>query len=196
MNCVTSRPATGANHALQDESSLVEQAKSGDAAAFGRLYDALGDRVYRYIFFRVGDEQTAEDLTSQVFLKAWEDLRRYRPTGPFAAWLYTIARNTVIDHYRTRRSTVSLDEVASRIGHDPVVEATVDLHLEAKSLHAAMQLLTDEQREVLNLKFMADLDTAEIASHMRKTEGAIRALQMRALQALARIMHSERGQDT
>ncbi len=164
------------------------RAKGGDADAFGQLYDACVDRVYRYIFFRVTDPQTAEDLTSQVFLKAWENLGRYKPVGPFVAWLYTIARNAVIDHYRTRKPTVALEDVASAIRHDAKLEEALDLQVQVQALQAAMQELTGEQREVLTLKFIADLDTAQVAERMSKSEGAIRALQMRALQALARTM--------
>jgi len=173
---------------LPDERRLVEQAKSGDAEAFGQLYDAFVDRVYRFVFFRVTDVQMAEDLTSQVFLKAWENLGRYRPHGPFLAWLYAIARNSVIDNYRTRKQTVSLDEAAPLAAHDEKLDDQVELQFEMKSLQVAMQHLTEEQQEVVTLKFIADYDTTEIAQRMGKSEGAIRALQMRALQALARVM--------
>lgn len=175
-----------------DERHLVEQAKAGDAQAFGQLYDSSVDRVYRFIFFRVNDVETAEDLTSVVFVKAWEHLHRYQPQGPFLAWLYSIARNTVIDHYRTHKQTVSLEEAAPVAAPNTAPDDVIDLQIEMKSLQAAMQHLTGEQREVLTLKFLAEMDTAEIAKRMRKSEGAIRALQMRALQALARIMKNGR----
>ncbi len=174
-----------------DERHLVELAKAGDAQAFGQLYDASFDRVYRFLFFRVNDVQTAEDLTSLVYLKAWENLHRYQPRGPFLAWLYSIARNTVIDHYRTHKQTVSLDEAAPMAAPNAKPDDVVDLHLQMKTLQAAMQHLTQEQREVLTLKFIAEYDTAQIARQMRKSEGAIRALQMRALQALARVMKND-----
>lgn len=174
-----------------DERHLVEQAKAGDAQAFGQLYDAAVDRVYRFLFFRVNDVQTAEDLTSLVFLKAWENLHRYQPRGPFLAWLYSIARNTVIDHYRTHKQTVSLEEAAPMAAPNATPDDVVDLLFEMKTLKAAMRHLTAEQREVLTLKFIAEYDTAQIARQMRKSEGAIRALQMRALQALARVLQSD-----
>lgn len=178
---------------LPDEAELVRKAKSGDARAFGRLYDATLDRIYRYVFFRVTDTELAEDLTSQVFLKAWENLRRYKPGGPFVAWLYTIARNTVIDHYRTRKPSVPLDQTV--IKDDPELDEKVDLKHDIGILQEAMQELTDEQREVLTLRFLADMETAEIAEQMQKSEGAIRALQMRALQALAKAMGKDRRQE-
>src|SRR5512136_1892925 len=99
---------------MDRQSELVNQAKAGEAEAFGHLYEIYLDRIYRYIYFRVTDEQTAEDLISQVFTKAWENLDRYQPNGrPFIAWLYTIAHNTVIDHYRTRKDTVPIENTIS-----------------------------------------------------------------------------------
>jgi RNA polymerase sigma-70 factor, ECF subfamily len=176
---------------LPDESRLVEQAKSGDAEAFGQLYDAYVDRVYRFIFFRVSDEPAAEDLTSQVFLKAWQNLGRYRPKGPILAWLYTIARNTVIDHYRTFKETVSLDEAGPIAVQDDKLDDRVDFQAEMKSLQESLKYLTEEQQEVIILKFIDELDTEKIALTMGKSEGAVRALQMRALQALAKVMKKD-----
>ena len=171
---------------LPDEARLVEQARSGNAEAFGQIYDGCVDRVYRFVYFRVSDEPTAEDLTSQVFLKAWQNLGRYRPTGPILAWLYAIARNTVIDHYRTFKQTVSLDEAAPIAAEDGRLDELVEFQFEMQSLQESMQYLTEEQQEVLILKFIAEFDTDQIARKMGKSEGAIRALQMRALQALAK----------
>jgi RNA polymerase sigma-70 factor, ECF subfamily len=183
--------SAGRNIPLEDEKRLVEQAKAGDGEAFALLYEAYIDRVYRFIFFRVTDVQVAEDLTSQVFLKAWENLNRYHPHGPFLAWLYAIARNTVIDNYRTRKQTVSLDEAAPVAAQDDKLDDRMQLQFEVQSMQAAMQHLTQEQQEVITLKFIAEFDTAQIARHMGKSEGAIRALQMRALQALARVMRNQ-----
>ena len=173
---------------LPEERRLVEQAKSGDAEAFAQLYDASMERVYRYVFFRVSDRQTAEDLTSQVFLKAWEKLESYHPKGPFLSWLYAIARNTVIDHYRTQKQTVSLEDAGPMAADNDGLEDVMEFHFEMKSVQAAMQHLTDEQKEVLILRFIAEFDTDEIARRMDKSEGAVRALQMRALQALAKVI--------
>jgi RNA polymerase sigma-70 factor (ECF subfamily) len=185
---VKTEDATKRMPPLPDEARLVEQAKSGDAEAFAQLYDVCLDRVYRYVFFRVSDQQTAEDLTSHVFLKAWEKLDHYRPKGPFMAWLYAIARNTVIDHYRTHKQTVSLDEASPIPSRNQEPDEIMQLEFEIQSVQEAMKQLTEEQREVLILKFIAELDTAQIARRMGKSQGAIRALQMRALQALSRII--------
>jgi RNA polymerase sigma-70 factor, ECF subfamily len=181
--------------ALEDERRLVDLAKAGDGDAFATLYEAYFERVYRFIYFRVTDELVAEDLASQVFLKAWQNLHRYRPHGPFLAWLYAIARNSVIDNYRTRKPTVSLDEAAPVAAQDDKLDERLQLQFEIRALQDAMQHLTQEQQEVITLKFIAEYDTADIARHMGKSEGAIRALQMRALQALSRVMRSKKNDD-
>ena len=176
---------------LPDEVHLVEKAKAGDADAFGQLYDACVDRVYRFIYFRVSDQSTAEDLTSQVFLKAWQNFDRYRPNGPILAWLYAIARNTVIDHYRTFKQTVPLDDAVPVAAQDDKLDDQVELQFEMSSLQESLKNLTEEQQEVLLLKFIAEYETDQIARKMGKSEGAVRALQMRALQALAKVMEKE-----
>lgn len=174
------------------QTELVLLAKAGDAEAFGHLYETYLDRIYRYIYFRVTDEQTAEDLISQVFTKAWENLDRYQPSGrPFIAWLYTIAHNTVIDHYRTRKDTVAIENTLSLASDSPGPDEQVELHFEADNLRSALQTLTPEQQQVVVLKFIAGMTTDEIAAQLQKSAGAIRALQMRALQALAKQMEKD-----
>jgi RNA polymerase sigma-70 factor (ECF subfamily) len=174
------------------QTELVLLAKAGDAEAFGHLYETYLDRIYRYIYFRVTDEQTAEDLISQVFTKAWENLDRYQPSGrPFIAWLYTIAHNTVIDHYRTRKDTVAIENTLSLASDSPSPDEQVELHFEADHLRSALQTLTSEQQQVVVLKFIAGMTTDEIAAQLQKSAGAVRALQMRALQALAKQMQKD-----
>jgi len=173
---------------LVDEPQLVSQAKTGDSDAFGKLYDSYLERIYRFVYFRVEDQQTAEDITSQVFLKAWENLGRFQIGGaPFLAWLYTIAHNAVIDYYRTRKVTAALDDVRlSDPGHAEFVENGIDSAVEMESIKTALSTLTDDQRQVLLLKFIDEMSNEEIARHLGKREGAIRALQMRGLKALAK----------
>lgn len=174
------------------EESLVRQARSGDSEAFGQLYDACVERVYRYIYFRVSEEETAEDLTSQVFLKAWENLDRYKAGGsPFIAWLYTIARNLVIDHYRSQKDFVSLEDVTLSAPEEQNPVEQTELRFELQALRDALQFLTDDQQEVLILKFIAGLPNDSIARMMKKQEGAVRALQMRGLQTLAKYLQAE-----
>jgi RNA polymerase sigma-70 factor (ECF subfamily) len=178
---------------LTNERQLVLQAQAGNSEAFGQLYDAYMERIYRFVYFRVEDQQTAEDITSQVFLKAWGNLDRFRfSRTPYLAWLYTIAHNAVIDHYRTRKVTTALDDVQlSQPDHSELVENEIDLTVEMKSVKSALQTLTDDQQKVLTLKFIEGMSNNEIARHLGKREGAIRALQMRGLQALAKQLEEK-----
>lgn len=177
---------------LPEEAHLVHQAKSGDSEAFARLYDAYVERVYRYIYFRTSEDSATEDLVSQVFLKAWENLGRYKVgSSPFIAWLYTIARNLVIDYYRAKKDVVPLEEALSLPSdrESPDEEAQTRFDLEA--MRDALQFLTGDQQQVLILKFIAGLPNENIAKIMKKQEGTIRGLQMRALQTLSKYMQEK-----
>ena len=178
---------------LANERQLVLQAQDGNSEAFGQLYDAYMERIYRFVYFRVEDQQTAEDITSQVFLKAWSNLDRFSfNRTPYLAWLYTIAHNAVIDHYRTRKVTTALDDVQlSQPDHSEAVENDIDLTAEMQSVKTALQALTDDQQKVLTLKFIEGMSNNEIARQLGKREGAIRALQMRGLQALAKQLEEK-----
>lgn len=175
------------------ESEWVRQAIEGRTDAFARLYDAYIDRIYRFIFFRVGNEQLAEDLTSQVFLKAWENLGRYEIRGlSFGAWLFRISRNLVIDHYRTKKVHEPYEDDGDiELNPALTVDGLIEEKLDAEWLRSMLQELTVDQRTVLTLKFIEGLSTHEIAEVMGKREGAVRALQLRGLQALAEIIEAE-----
>jgi RNA polymerase sigma-70 factor, ECF subfamily len=191
-NIVKLNQAARAEQPLPEEGQLVLQAKAGDSDAFAQLYDGYVERIYRYIYFRVSDDETAEDLTSQVFLKAWEHLDRYQSgESPFLAWIYRIARNQVIDHYRTHKEFVSLEEIAALASNDQSVVEEVQNLFDMKAVRDAMRYLTKDQQDVVVLKFIAGLSTEDIANMMKKREGAIRALQMRALQTLAKYLKEE-----
>ncbi len=163
---------------------------SRDANAFGELYDRYVERVYRYLYFRTGSHPEAEDLTEQVFLKAWEAIGRYRWQGrPFLAWLYRLAHNSHIDHVRTQKPTTSLNN-DERPLDVPSQAAQVELArtLDADLLTRALGQLTPDQQQVIVMKFIEGMDNDQIAASMDKREGAIRALQMRALMSLRRVL--------
>ena len=184
----TSPPASP----LPEEAKLVHQAKSGDSEAFALLYDAYVERVYRYILFRVSENETTEDLVSQVFLKAWQNLDRYK-TGrsPFIAWLYTIARNLVIDFYRAKKDTLPLDDARTLPSDRQSPHEEVEAHFDLEAMRDGLQALTGDQQQVLILKYIAGLPNENIAKVMNKQEGTIRGLQMRALQTLSKYMHEK-----
>src|SRR3972149_1499440 len=169
-----------------DERHLIRRAKQRDEQAFTELYRRHVDLIFRYALLRVGDEHVAEDLTSEVFTRALEGLATYEDRGaPFAAWLYRIANARVIDYWRSaRRSEVSFDAAEFDVAID---ESTRD-GIAYRALGQALRRLTAEQQEVIILKYVEGFDTAEIAALTGRGEGAVKALQHRALASLARLM--------
>jgi RNA polymerase sigma-70 factor (ECF subfamily) len=176
----------------QDVGALVKRAQAGDQAAVGAIYDRLAGRVYRFALFRVGNRADAEDLMQRVFLKMIESLPRYQSRGiPFEAWFFRLARNSVIDHLRTRRPVQPLETLAGIDGQLPGPEESTELALEFMRLEEALEKLTPVQQEVIGYRFMAGLSAREIGLVIGKREGSVRALQFRALQALRRSLASD-----
>lgn len=175
-----------------DEVLVVQGAISRDADAFGRLYDMYVDRVYRHIYYRVGNVADAEDLTQQVFLKAWQAIDKYKKTAsPFLAWLITISHNLVIDFYRTKKDKTYLEAevTANDLASSP--ERIAEARFEQQRLRRVILQLPGEQQQVILLRFAEGFRHAEIAAVLRKNEGAIRVILHRALVALRRILEKE-----
>lgn len=172
-----------------NEAKLIQRACRGDRRAFGELYERHLHGVYRYIYYRLGNIHEAEDLTETVFLKAWEALPRYQATqAPFAAWLFRIAHNALVDYYRAQRPTSELSELhpASGDGTDPENEAAEQ---EQRSLlMRALRQLDRAHQEILTLRFLNGLSHAEAADILGRSEGAVRVLQHRALAALRKLL--------
>jgi RNA polymerase sigma-70 factor (ECF subfamily) len=179
-----------------DESKLISLSQQGDAEAFACLYACYVERITRYVYFRVTDHELAEDITSRIFLKMLEKLDTYQiGQSPVIAWLYRMAHNAVIDHYRMKKTFVSLEDVhQAEIRQEDRSEEKLDLQIKSEQLRAALQVLTEEQQRVLILKFIDGLSTREIARRLGKQQGAVRSLQMRALQRLARCPGLQREQ--
>ncbi len=164
---------------------LITLARAGDADAFGALYEHYAVRVYRYLLAHVAEPADAEDLLHRVFVKVIEALPRYESRGlPFGAWLFRIARNALIDFDRRDRPSAPIEALSLRPdeGQDPT--AFIESAEERAALLAALDGLTDEQRDVLLYRFFAGLSPAEIGALMGKREGSVRALQFRALSRL------------
>lgn len=179
-----------------DEARLIRRAQQGDAEAYSALYGRHYDAVYRYCYYRVGDVALAQDLASEVFVRMVEKLDTFRVRGrPLLAWLYTIARNLVTDAQRrnSKVTHLSLDKAES-MSHDgqEELDRLVDRRLQADCLAAAMGHLTEDQRQVVLLKFMEGLSNAQVARLLAKTEGSIKSLQHRALGSLRRSLERER----
>jgi RNA polymerase sigma-70 factor (ECF subfamily) len=180
----------------EDESRLIELAQRGDANACAALYGRHYDAIYRYCYYRVSDSELAQDLTSEVFVRMVEKLDTFRSRGrPLVAWLYTIARNLVTDAHRKKGKVVHipLDETLHLDGdHHADLARGVDRRLAADCLAAALEHLTEEQRYVILLRFIEGLNSGQVACILSKSEGAVKALQHRALKALRRALEKER----
>lgn len=173
------------------ERQLIDKASEGDAQAFGELYKGYVDAIYRYVYFRVGSEEEAENLTGEVFVKAWEALPAFRPNAShsFSAWLYRIAHNLVVDGYR-RRSPASFahDEMDKRRTSLPTVEDEAQTRRDAANLVEAVQQLNDVEQDVIVLRFVEGLAHRDVAKVIGKSESASRVIQHRALAALREIL--------
>ena len=176
-----------------DEPYLIQQARQGNAAACAALYDRHYDAVYRYCYYHVGETVLAQDVASEVFVRMVENLGTFKVRGrPLLAWLYAIARNLITDTYRrsAHATQLPLDEALTTCEDFPIHK--IERRLLADRLVAALAHLTEEQRQVILLKFVLDHSNAEVACLMGKSEGAIKSLQHRALAALRRVLERER----
>ena len=172
-----------------DEAKLIQRAKQRDPAAFAEIYERCQPRIYRYVFYQLGDEATAEDLTSEVFTRLVEKIDRFTYRGrPLLAWLYTIARNLVTDHRRRAGKTQPLKLDVQVTDEAIDVEGSVLGKLTQRHLTIAITQLTKDQREVILLRFIEGLDNATVAAILGKSANAVKALQHRALISLRRIL--------
>ncbi|MGW6689635.1 ECF subfamily RNA polymerase sigma factor, BldN family [Streptomyces sp. NPDC054961] len=190
----TAAPAARRPTADSDQArmmDLVERAQAGEAEAFGRLYDQYSDTVYRYIYYRVGGKATAEDLTSETFLRALRRISTFTWQGrDFGAWLVTIARNLVADHFKSSRFRLEVT-TGEMLDANEVERSPEDSVLESLSnaaLLEAVRKLNPQQQECVTLRFLQGLSVAETARVMGKNEGAIKTLQYRAVRTLARLL--------
>jgi len=173
------------------EARLVQLAKRGDKRAVGELYRRHVDLIYRYAYARVRDVAVAEDLTAQVFLKALEGLPNYEPTGaPFRAWLYRIAHARTVDYWRRQQRRQEVLLVDTIPADDPLPEDIVAAKSQWKTAMDLVAELTNDQRDVILLRFIEDMSLAEVAETLGKTVGAVKALQHRALASLSRLQRT------
>lgn len=172
-----------------DDTDLVLRAIQRDQDAFGELYDRHVVRVYRHIYYMVGNAAEAEDLTAQAFLRAWEAIPRYQVRGaPFVSWLLRIAHNLGVSYLRSKRESSQIHEgiVDHKMQRDP--ESAYEQTADEERVREAIMMLREEQRQVIILRFIEDLDYREVAEIIGKSVAAIRVIQHRALNALRKQM--------
>ena len=167
------------------DAELIAQAQAGQVESFGDLYSRHVEAIYLFINSRVGSKRDAEDLTENVFLQAFEALDRYEERGaPFSAYLYRIARNLVIDHYRGQEPLEPLEDLDWRYGQEAVAERQVINEQQVKLIKQALAKLPDHYQEVVRLRLLVGLPTKQVAEWMDREPSTIRVIQHRALKAL------------
>ncbi len=171
---------------------MAVRASRGDVTAFGLLYDRHVEAIFRYVYYRVRDDAEAEDLTSDVFMRALKAMPRYEPRQAFLAWLYRIARNAVIDRARRGGRQVSFEDALEHPTADQIVEPDMELlsRSDSTALRNALGQLTPLQQEVIVLRFLEGYSTQEIARIVGKREGTVRGIQFRAIGALRQLIPS------
>jgi RNA polymerase sigma-70 factor, ECF subfamily len=177
------RPSKGSTEEVR---RLVERAQAGDRQALEELYLLHFDRIYSYLHMSVGNRHDAEDLTTQTFMKMLESIKRFQwQAAPFSAWLFRIAHNLAMDHFRATRRWQPEEDVPEPAGEtEPSAEAAALQSIGRQSMLELIEDLSQEQKQVLTLKFVFNLPNAEVATILGKTEGAIKSLQHRALVSL------------
>ena len=191
----TSPPKPSDDVTVQDEHAeiwrLVRRAQDGDGEAFGQLYDRYVDTVFRFVYLRVNDRALAEDFTSETFVRALRRISSISYQGrDIGAWFITIARNIVYDHTKSARHRLEMTTADTIEGPEqsPSTETAVLQTLDTERLMAAVARLGDDQRECIQLRFLHGLSVSETATVMGKNDGAIKALQHRAVRKLADLL--------
>jgi RNA polymerase sigma-70 factor (ECF subfamily) len=166
--------------------AVVDRAQQGDREALEELYLLHFDRIYSYLHMSVGNRHDAEDLTTQTFMKMLESIKRFRwQSAPFSAWLFRIAHNLAMDHFRAARRWQPEEEVPEPVGEEePSAEAAALQSIGRQSMLELIESLSAEQQQVLTLKFVFNFPNAEVGTILGKSEGAIKSLQHRALVSL------------
>lgn len=168
---------------------LIRRAQQGEPKVVGEIYERYQRGIFRFLYYRVGDLQTAEDLTSEVFLRMIEKLPNYNGRSlTFQAWLFQIARNLSIDHYRRMsiRKNVQLVDDYPEGGDEPL--EMISKEMTSKKLYHALVKLPDNQRDVIVMRFIVGMPVREVSQMLHKSENSIKGLQRRALKSLREIL--------
>lgn len=170
---------------------ILQRAIAGESSAFGLLYDEYQPAIYRFIYLKVSNREEAEDLTHHVFLSAWQHIGTFEEQGiPFSSWLYRIARNRVIDYYRTNKHTQELDAFPEEVFADLSHDTHESLHKKdlLQRVHTSLTKLPQDQHDIILFRYVQELSYDEIARIMKKNPATVRVLQHRAVAKLKKIL--------
>ena len=175
------------------ELTLVQRAARRDQNAFATLYERYVERVFRHVHYMVPDLVDAEDITQDVFVKAWKSIQHYRWTGaPFVSWLIAIARNAIVDHYRARKNLRRF-EPTNDADTQPDPALSMELRMGSLEVREAVMKLNGDKQKVIIMRFIDGFSYEEIANALKKSEGAVRVIQFRALRELRQIIAADEG---
>ena len=177
-----------------EEKSIIERAIRGDSSAFGLLYDRYHGQIYRFVYLKVSHREEAEDITHHVFLSAWQNMGGYKDKGfPFSSLLYQIARNKVIDHYRTRKTPFDIEDLNE--ADIPRSETSLDDSIHARfqlaSVKEALTQLKQDYQDIIIMRYIEELTPSEVARILKKPESTVRVLQHRAIKQLKSLLTEE-----
>ncbi|MFQ5996769.1 MAG: RNA polymerase sigma factor [Dehalococcoidales bacterium] len=179
---------------LSDEAILIQKAKDFDREAWTQLYRQHYPRIYAYLCHKLGDIDLAEDIAAKVFLYAVEGIGSFTYRGfSLSSWLFRIAHNQAVDHFRRKAKVKTEPLTEELLAKSGVAQEAMEEVLVREDLNTALKNITEEQRQVVLLKFFSGLSNAEVAQIMGKPEGAVKALQHRALASLRRILEEEKN---
>jgi RNA polymerase sigma-70 factor (ECF subfamily) len=172
--------------------NAFEKAQKLDREAFGLIYDHFSEKLYRFIFFRVGHKELAEDILADTFVKAWTKIEQVSNAKAFTSWIYQIAKNNIIDYYRVKKVTIDLEEVVDVLedASSPIEDA--NLIIEQRVVVELIEHLAPDQQQVIRYKFFEDLENIEIAQIMGRSEGSIRVIQHRAILRLKELLRKKK----
>ncbi len=175
---------------IDGEKDIIERAIKGEAEAFGLLYDSYQPQIYRFIYLKVSHREEAEDLTHQVFLNAWQKINNYAFRGfPFSSWLYQIARNQVIDHYRVKKIVINIEEDDVADTETETIAELIDKNLGIEKIRTIISQLNPSHQDVIILRFIEDFSPKETAKILGRSETAVKLLQHRAIKNLKKILN-------
>lgn len=170
---------------------LVEETQKGNSKAFGEIYDIYFSQIHRYVYYKVANEHV-DDIVATVFIKCWTKIKKYRKsTCPFSSWLFRIASNTVIDHYRTNKEFYELEDRIADDNEKLNPRSLTETTLNGERVHRAIKKIGRKYQEVILLRFMNDMSNNEVAKVMKTNESNVRTLQFRALKKLRAVIEDQ-----